>query len=108
MSAVREYFEMSAENIKMAVCSSCNLEESRRESHVKSFNTSNTITHLRIKHLHTYTEYQLKASTDASKKQRRGREQGETSGKAATPIKQAFEKVYKYGKDSAKAKSITE
>ena len=94
MSAVRDYFEMSTENIKMAVCSSCNLEVSRGGSHVKSFNTSNMIAHLRIKHPDTYKEYQLKASTDGSKKQRRGREEGETSGKAATPIKQAFEKIY--------------
>ena len=84
MSAVRDYFEMSAENIKMAVCSSCNLEVSRGGSHLKSFNTSNTIAHLRIKHPHTYKEYQLKVSTDASKKQRR--EEGETSGKATTPV----------------------
>lgn len=97
MSAVWSFFTVSKDNNRIAICNTCKGEVMRGGCRVKSFNTTNLITHLK-NHPVVHKEYEELATSKQLKT---------ATAAVGSPIQQALDKTKKFAKDSAKAKSIT-
>lgn len=65
ISLVWNYFELGVNDNKTAVCKLCPAKISQGGTSIKSFNTTNLITHLRCRHAKEYDEF-IKAKADAA------------------------------------------
>ena len=101
VSAVWTYFTVSTKDTRIAVCNTCKAEVMRGGCRVKSFNTTNLISHLKNRHPEVHKQYQ---EANASKQPKTTT----AAAAVASPIQQALDKTRKFAKDSAKAKSITD
>ncbi|XP_053571558.1 uncharacterized protein LOC128661312 [Bombina bombina] len=63
MSAVWKYFKINEENPRMADCKLCSSKLSRGGAKVSSYNTSNLIKHLKLKHKSEHGEFATLASS---------------------------------------------
>lgn len=97
MSAVWEFFTVKKDDIKTAICKTCQCEVKRGGSTTKNFNTTNLVSHLKFRHPETYKDYQKKVTA----------KQTEVPTGNARAVQQTIESSRKFDKDSAKAKGIT-
>ena len=66
MSAVWNYFTISKDDSRVAVCNKCSLEVQRGGNKAKSFNTTNLISHLKSRHSqsqYVFKEYEAATMT---------------------------------------------
>ena len=101
MSAVWTYFTVSREDTRIAVCNTCKVEVMRGGGRVKSFNTTNLMSHLKNRHPEVHKQCQ---EANVASKQAKTKT---ATAAVGSPIQQALDKTKKFAKDSAKAKSIT-
>ena len=103
MSSVWSFFKVSEEDQRYAICNDCEGRVMRGGARLKSFNTTNLISHLKNKHPEAYKEYEKLANAKQLKKA--------TATTAAAPvgslIEQALEKTKKFQKDHRKQKALT-
>ncbi|KAK0138931.1 Zinc finger BED domain-containing protein 4 [Merluccius polli] len=57
-SPVWNFFKVSDKDVKLAICNVCLVEIPRGGSHIRHFNTTNMIRHLRTRHTTEYAEYE--------------------------------------------------
>ena len=98
MSVVWTYLNISKNDPRIAICTTCNAEISRGGASAKSFSTSGLINHLKCKHPDCHSEYEKNV---AQKRQIN----------LSTPtlsVADVFEKARKFSSDGAKAKGITQ
>ena len=68
MSAVWNYFTISKDDSRVAVCNKCSLEVQRGGNKAKSFNTTNLISHLKSRHSQdVFKEYEATTMTKKTK-----------------------------------------
>ncbi len=99
-SPVWNYFDVSRNNEKFAICRLCSKEISRGGALSKTFNTTNLIRHLRTSHRESYGEYEKLATAKKATV---------TNNATLTQpsITDILEKHELYTPDSKKAKDIT-
>ena len=71
LNAVWEYFTVSEDDPRRAICNACQTSISRGGTERKSFNTSNLIGHLKSRHAAVYSDYlqaDRKRKNEAAKK----------------------------------------
>ena len=104
MATVWEYYTVSEDDPRHAVCNETKTNISRGGTGRKSFNTSNFIGHLKSRHAAVYNDYlqaDHKRKNEAAKKAKTA-----TAGKTQTLIDMAFERVKELAPDSTRAKQI--
>ena len=68
MSAVWNYFTISKDDSRVAVCNKCSSEVQRGGNKAKSFNTTNLISHLKSRHSqYVFKEYEAATMTKKTK-----------------------------------------
>lgn len=109
MSAVWSFFTVSEEDTRKAVCNTCKVEVMRGRSRVKSFNTTNLISHLKNHHpeVHSHCQKADAANVSQQAKAITAVAVAVTATAGGSPIKQVLDQTKKFAKDSAKARSIT-
>ena len=104
MAVVWQYFTVSENDPRYAVCNTCSVDISRGGTVKKSFNTTNLIAHLKNRHKAVYRDY---VQADQKKKNEATKKAQTATGKTQMLIDTAFEKAKQLPTDSAKAKQIT-
>ncbi|CAM4573662.1 unnamed protein product [Leuciscus chuanchicus] len=87
MSSVWSFFKVSEEDPRYAVCNDCEGRVMRGGVCVKSFNTTNLITHLKNKHPNAYKEYEKLANANKQRKKATT-----AAAPVGSPIEQALER----------------
>lgn len=105
MSSVWSFFKVSEEDPRYAVCNDCEGRVMRGGVRVKSFNTTNLITHLKNKHPGAFKEYEKLAN--AKKQQKNAAANATAAAPVGSLIEQALEKTKKFHKDHPKQKALT-
>ncbi|KAK0147026.1 Zinc finger BED domain-containing protein 4 [Merluccius polli] len=103
MSCVWSFFKVSEEDPRYAVCNDCEGRVMRGGVRVKSFNTTNLITHLKNKHPEAFKEYEKLTNA----KQRKKSDATMAAAPVGSPIEQVLEKTKKFHKDHQKQKALT-
>ena len=96
-SPVRQYFKVSENDNKIAVCNVCEADIPRGGTQQRQFNTTNLIRHLRVRHVKEYGEYERQASAKSVK----------TSSSTQLTVSDTFKRQEPYSRDSKKSKEIT-
>ena len=98
MSAVWEYFHISENYPRIAICKTCNSGISRGGKSTKSFSTSGLIFHLKSKHPDRHSDFEKNTA-----------QKRKINPSAPAPsVADLFEKARQFSSDSAKAKGITQ
>ena len=98
MSAVWEYFHISENDPRIAICKTCNSGISRGGKSTKSFSTSGLIFHLKSKHPDRHSDFEKNTA-----------QKRKINPSAPAPsVADLFEKARQFSSDSAKAKGITQ
>ena len=105
MSAVWSFFTVSKEDTRKAVCNACKVEVMRGGCRVKSFNTTNLISHLKNRHPEVHSQWQEANAANVSQQVKT--RAAAAAPAAGSPIQQVLDQTKRFAKDSAKAKSIT-
>ncbi len=98
MSFVWQYFEICAQDVKIAICNVCKGQVNRGGTTAKTFGTTNLIRHLKVHHPKEHDEYQK--SVDNAK-------QAKPSSLTQPSVKSFILKKQSYSRDSPKAQAIT-
>ncbi|XP_030258004.1 zinc finger BED domain-containing protein 4-like [Sparus aurata] len=105
MSSVWSFFRVSEEDPRYAGCNDSESRVMQGGVRVKSFNTTNLITHLKNKHPEAYKEYEKLAN--ANKQRKKAAANAAAAAPVGSPIEQALEKTKKFHKDHPKQKALT-
>lgn len=105
MSSVWSFFKVSEEDNRYAICNGCECRVMRGGVRVKSFNTTNLITHLKNKHPEAYKEYEN--LSNAQKHLKKPAANATAATLVGSPIEQALEKTKKFHKNHLKQKALT-
>lgn len=98
MSFVWKYFEICAQNVKIAICNVCKGKVDHGGTTAKAFGTTNLIRHLKVHHPKEHDEYQK--SVENAK-------QARPSSLTQPSVKSVILQNQSYSRDSSKAQVIT-
>uniref|UniRef100_A0A8C5MY44 BED-type domain-containing protein n=1 Tax=Leptobrachium leishanense TaxID=445787 RepID=A0A8C5MY44_9ANUR len=96
MSVVWNYFKINESNVRMADCKLCPAKISRGGSKISSFNTSNLIKHLKMKHKAEYGEFVEASNSNAGRSTQQ------------LTLQETFSRREKMARENPRAVKITE
>lgn len=105
-SPVWKFFKVAEEDNAIAICNTCSAKVPRGGKKSSSFNTTNLISHLKLRHREdVFKEYETLV---ADERKRKATNVTVVPKARAVPIQQAFENSKKFARDNPKATAIND